>query len=263
MSQAPEITIETREDIALAAEMYDEFGYVLLKKIVPDAALREMTEQLTCAQTALIEGNLESRYGTELLDEPGATVDGKAHRHYVINCTDLSPAAHAAAKHEALHDIAKVVLDSADPWLNDYARFGVVFQDARADAGSKYSRIGWHADYNSDEDGGAWPSFAFTIHIDGTSPANGFLRVVPGSHKLEIDKDEIGSWAFNTVKGEVPVFAEQGDIILHDYKLWHAAARGTADGVHGRRRHVRGAWFGGDRLSSDHGIGTFYKNAAR
>ncbi len=261
--RAPEITIKTREDIALAAEMYDEFGYVLLKRIISETSLQKITEQLTGAQTDLIEGRLESRFGSELLDEPGAIIDGKRHRHYVINCTDLSSAAHAAANHELLFDIAKIVLKSANPWLNDYARFGVVFQDSRTDAGSKYSRIGWHADYNSDEESKAWPSFAFTIHIDPTSAANGFLRVVPGSHKLAVHKDEIGSWSFDYVPGEVPVFADCGDIILHDYRLWHAAARGTADGLSGMRRHVRGAWYSGERYAADHGIGTFYKNASR
>ncbi len=27
-----------------------------------------------------------------------------------------------------------------------------------------------------------WPATAVTLHIDGTGPDNGFLRVVPGSH---------------------------------------------------------------------------------
>ena len=184
-------------------------------------------------------------------------------RHYVINCSDLSASVAEAASLQIYKDVARRVFNVKEPWLNDYARFGVVYQDSRADAGSKYSRIGWHSDFNSNEASVAWPSFAFTIHIDSTSPANGFLRVVPGTHRREIDRDEIGSWAFGAVSGEVPVFAERGDVILHDYKLWHSAARGTADGAAGRRRHVRGSWYGGQYLPREHGIGEFYKNAAR
>ena len=49
--------------------------------------------------------------------------------------------------------------------------------------GSGYSRIGWHTDHQSGPHLDIWPGVAFTIHFDPTSPANGFLRVLPGSHR--------------------------------------------------------------------------------
>ena len=67
-------------------------------------------------------------------------------------------------------------------WLLDYEVFGVVYQDARPDPGSGYSRIGWHTDHQSGPHLDMWPGVAFTVHFDPTSPANGFLRVLPGSH---------------------------------------------------------------------------------
>lgn len=42
---------------------------------------------------------------------------------------------------------------------------------------------------------------------------------------------------FEKIRGEVGVYAERGDIILHDAYLWHSAARATDDAL---RRHVRG-----------------------
>ena len=251
------------DDLDGAVSAYDQLGFVILKNAVSSRELDTIEDELKEAQDKLINGQLADRYGTELLDEPGATFEGEPFRHYVINCTELSATALSVAKSRLLTTFAKKVFDGRKAWLNDYARFGVVYQDARTDEGSKYSRIGWHADYNSDEGSEAWPGFAFTIHIDPTSAANGFLRVVPGSHKLDKHKDEIGAWAFDHVEGEVPVFADRGDIILHDYRLWHAAARGTADGLSGRRRHVRGSWYAGQPYALDHGIGTFYKNASR
>ena len=250
-------------DLEALAEAYQQLGYVVLKGLISEATIAKIETDLALAQSQLVNGDLDEKYGSRLLDEPGALIEGKPYRHYVINCSDLSASVAEAASLQIYKDFAQRVFDVKEPWLNDYARFGVVYQDARANAGSKYSRIGWHSDFNSDEASVAWPSFAFTVHIDSTSPANGFLRVVPGSHRREIDRDEIGSWAFSAVPGEVPVFAERGDVILHDYKLWHSAARGTADGVAGRRRHVRGSWYGGQYLPREHGIGEFYKNAAR
>ena len=64
-----------------------------------------------------------------------------------------------------------------------HSRFGVVYQDARPGRESSYTRIGWHSDWQSGPNLDIWPSVAFTFHVDATSPANGFLRVVPGSHR--------------------------------------------------------------------------------
>ncbi|MEM6709312.1 MAG: phytanoyl-CoA dioxygenase family protein [Pseudomonadota bacterium] len=250
------------DDLATAAEIYRENGFVVLRNAVPESALQTMEAELTEAQARLTAGELDPYYGSDLLDEPGATLNGKPFRHYVIYCTDLSAAARTAAEDPRMATLLHQ-LYGGSPWLNDYCRFGVVYQDARPDTGSHYSRIGWHSDYQANESIESWPGFAFTIHIDSTSPANGFLRVVPGSHRTDVDAARLGAQRFAAIPGEVPVYAERGDIILHDYKLWHAAARGTDDGDAGRRRHVRGGWFAGEKLPQEHGIGYFNKNAAR
>ena len=64
---------------------------------------------------------------------------------------------------------------------------------------------------------------------------------------------------FEKVPGEVAVYAERGDILLHDCYLWHSAARATDDDS--RRRHVRGGYFGGTKPAA--GVEEFIKNAAR
>ena len=65
---------------------------------------------------------------------------------------------------------------------------------------------------------------------------------------------------FEKIRGEIPVYAERGDVILHDAYLWHSAARATDDTT--VRRHVRGGWQGGDTSLMDRETG-FVKNAAR
>ena len=84
-----------------------------------------------------------------------------------------------------------------------------------------------------------WPAVAFTIHFDPTSPANGFLRVLPGSHLGGTDGIPLG---FERVPGEIAVYQERGDVLFHHADLWHSAARGTADGSGAVRRHLRGSW---------------------
>jgi hypothetical protein len=147
-----------------------------------------------------------------------------------------------------------------DCWLLEDDRFGVVYQDARSGDGSGYSRIGWHSDAQSGPTLDWWPSVAFTIHLDPTSPENGFLRVVPGSHRGGTEAMPPG---FERVPGEVGVYCERGDVLLHHSDLWHSAARATEDPPGGIRRHVRGGWYGGKRPSAPHGLHDFVKNARR
>ena len=147
-----------------------------------------------------------------------------------------------------------------EAWLLEDDRFGVVYQDARPGAQSGYSRIGWHSDVQSGPNLRVWPSVACTIHVDATSPCNGFLRIVPGSHRGSTDEMPLG---FEHVPGEMAVYCERGDVLLHHSDLWHSAARATDDGVGAIRRHVRGGWYGGERLPPNHGVDDFVKNARR
>jgi ectoine hydroxylase-related dioxygenase (phytanoyl-CoA dioxygenase family) len=169
-------------------------------------------------------------------------------------------------------------------WLRGDQQFGTVYQDARPGKESGYTRIGWHSDWQASPSLDIWPSTAFTFHLDGTSPANGFLRVVPGSHRWatpapyrNVNNVEVPATAkpaggytdtpppfemplrFEAIPGEIPVYAERGDVILHDCYLWHSAARATEDDA--TRRHVRGGYFAG--TPSPAGVEEFVKNAAR
>jgi len=151
--------------------------------------------------------------------------------------------------------------------LREHSRFGVVYQDARADlgvqatnasAGIRTGRAARRLD--------VWPSAAFTIHIDATSPANGFLRVVPGSHRwatpapyenannaavpegakatgghTRLEPPFAMPLGFEKVPGEVAIYCDAGDVLFHDAYLWHSAASATETGA--IRRHIRGAWF--------------------
>lgn len=234
-------------------------GFVLVRGLYDEAVLTAVERECVDAQARLVRRELPDRHGTDVLDDPDAHVGGEPFAHYVCYVTDLSPAADAASRHPLLAELGRRLL-GPDPWLLDYERFGVVYQDARTGDGAYYSRIGWHSDWQAGPHLAMWPSFAFTIHLDGTSPANGFLRVVPGSHLGPPDGMPPG---FEHVPGEIGVYAERGDLILHDAHLWHAAARATDDGPAGIRRHVRGGWFGGERLPAGHGLDDFVKNAAR
>jgi ectoine hydroxylase-related dioxygenase (phytanoyl-CoA dioxygenase family) len=238
---------------------FDANGYATLRGILDESTLLGMEEELVEAAQLLAEGRLDPRHGTVVLDEPGAAIDGRPFAHYVCFATVASAHADQGVHHPALIDVAQRLL-GPNAWLLDYEQFGVVYQDARPDPGSGYSRIGWHTDHQSGPHLDIWPGVAFTIHFDPTSPANGFLRLLPRSHLGGAEGIPLG---FERVPGEIALYAERGDVLFHDADLWHAAARGTADGEPAIRRHLRGSWHGGTRLVVGHGTDDFVKNALR
>ena len=234
-------------------------GFATLRGVFDPGALVAAGCELADAQEGIVTGALDTRYATEILDEPGAAIDGRRFAHYVTFATQASPLAHRLVRDPALVEINRHLLGPA-AWLLDYEQFGIVYQDARPGPESGYSRIGWHTDHQSGPHLDIWPAIAFTIHFDPTSPANGFLRVLPGSHLGDTEGMPPG---FERVPGEIAVYQEFGDVLFHHSDLWHSAARATADGEDAVRRHLRGSWHGGERLPAGHGTDDFVKNALR
>ena len=277
----------TPEQPAELLAHYRRYGFVVVRGLLTEAEVDQVEAECVAAQQQVVAGELDERYGsTVFLDTVFLQDVAKADRfaNYIEYVHELSPAVRAAATHPGLVAIIAELL-GPDCWLNADHRFGVVYQDSRPGRESGYTRIGWHADWQSAPNLDIWPSTAFTVHVDGTSPANGFLRVVPGSHRWatpapfrnvnHVPVPE-GSRAagghtdepppfpmplgFEKVPGEIGVYADRGDVILHDAYLWHSAARATDDVA--TRRHVRGGYFPGDP-EGDGSREVFVKNAAR
>ena len=238
---------------------FETQGFAVLRGCFAADELDAMQRELETLQARLLAGELPEECGTAILDDPDADIDSKPFAHYVCEVTRFAPRTRAAVLHPTIVDAVTHIL-GPECWLLEDDRFGVVYQDARPGAGSGYSRIGWHSDAQSGPNLDWWPSVAFTIHLDATSPENGFLRAVPGSHRGGTDGMPPG---FERVPGEVGVYCERGDVLLHHSDLWHSAARATEDPPGGVRRHVRGGWYGGSKPAAPHGLRDFVKNARR
>jgi len=246
-------------EIDALVPFFEVNGYATVRGVFDEPALAEAEAELADAQRRLASGASEGRQRTAVLDDPDASIGGHPFVHYVCFATEVSDSAHRLVHRPVLVGVAHALLGPA-AWLLDYEQFGVVYQDARPDPGSAYSRIGWHTDHQSGPHLDIWPGVAFTIHFDPTSPANGFLRVLPGSHRGDTDGIPPG---FERVPGEIALYQDRGDVLFHHADIWHGAARGTADGADAIRRHLRGSWHGGTPLAVGHGTDDFVKNALR
>ena len=258
-SLARGLPVFSASDLDGLEPFFGEHGFAVLRGLYSQAELEELQTELERQQHRLLAGELPAECGTVILDEPDAVIDGEPFAHYVCHLTEVSTIARTATRHPAIIEVMARLLGE-QAWVLEDDRFGVVYQDARPGAGSGYSRIGWHSDHQSGPHLDIWPSVAFTIHIDATSPRNGFLRVLPGSHLGGTEEMPPG---FERIPGELALYCERGDVLLHHSDLWHAAARATDDGDGAVRRHVRGSWYGGTRLAPNHGLDDFVKNARR
>jgi ectoine hydroxylase-related dioxygenase (phytanoyl-CoA dioxygenase family) len=264
---------------------YREHGFAVLSGAIDPATLAAMETECVEAQERLTAGDLPAKYGTTTLIEGDAGEKATRFANYVIHITELSPTAEAVIHGEAVTGLVGRWLGETMWSAADSDQFGYVYQDARPGSESSYTRIGWHSDWQSGPHLPMWPASAVTIHIDETSPANGFLRVVPGSHRWatpppyenvngavvpagaaawggysEVPPPAPMPLGFDKVPGEIAVYLDRGDILFHDCYLWHSAALATD--ITARRRHVRGSWFSG-KAPETYGPADFVKNAAR
>ena len=272
------------EDLDGLDAFYREYGFAVLSGAVDAETSASLERECVSAQERLVAGALDPRHGTTQLIEGDAGEKATRFANYVIHITELSPTAYKVVHDDALVTLVQRWLGPAC-WSAETERFGYVYQDARPGPESSYKRIGWHSDWQSSPHLDMWPATAVTVHLDETSPANGFLRVVPGSHQWATPAPHCnvngavvppGSaptgghtstrppvempLRFEKVPGEMAVYAERGDVMFHDCYLWHSAAMGTD--LSSRRRHVRGSWYGGS-APADFGEADFVKNAAR
>jgi hypothetical protein len=263
---------------------YRRYGFAILSGVLDPASVARLEAECVEAQSQLIAGALDARHGTSELIEGDAGDKARRFANYVIHITELSPTAREIVRSPTVVDLIERWLGPTF-WSAESERFGYVYQDARPGRESSYSRIGWHSDWQSSPHLPMWPSTAITIHVDATSPANGFLRVVPGSHMWAtpapydnvngaVVPEGASPWGghtetpppvpmplgFDKVPGEIAVYAERGDILFHDCYLWHSAAVATDLGS--RRRHLRGSWYAGAQ-PAEFGPQDFVKNAAR
>ena len=224
--------------------------------------MSELEAALVSLQEQVREGSLDrARYGGDYLTSAADAVPEFV--NYVKDVTRLSEPAAAAFHHPVLQKLLRKCFGGLEPWemRPEYGRrFGVVYQDARPGMESAYNRIGWHSDRQAYPNSDFHPSIALTYHLDATSPANGFLRVVPGSHKRSTESLPL---RFEKVPGEVPAYNDAGDVMLHHCDLWHSAARATEDPPDGIRRHMRGSWFAGSQPKPGEELEEFNKNAVR
>lgn len=246
----------TDADIDEITRQYHDLGFVVIRDLFSPTEIDELADDLSRAHQALMRGDLDARHAAPELEPPNDTViDGVRFRNYVVYANQASAVADRMIRDSLISTLAPAMLDG-ESFLYDYDRHGVMYLDARG--ASAYKGLVWHPDFESTPDLPIWPATAFTINLDATSPENGFLRMLPGSHRNPpAQRPE----QYQKVPGEVAVYCERGDLLLHHSHLWHAASRPSNDEA--IRRHIRGKWCSGSPIAEGAWDGTMNNSATR
>ena len=208
------------------SEQFERDGYLILRQFVGPAALRELRAVVDAAMSPLLGPvEFESDVGY-----PGAPADrmaegGGTPRRLL----------HAVSRHAALRDFAtsKRLGDCIRQLLDAPAvRVSQCHHNCIMTKHPGYSsRTGWHQDiryWSFDQ-----PALISTWLAFGDETLdNGCLLVIPGSHRLELDRGQLDAALFlrddlpgnrALIERARPVLLAPGDLLLFHCRLFHAA----------------------------------------
>jgi len=118
---------------------------------------------------------------------------------------------------------------------------GLVFNHYVNTTNSNYSQLAWHTDVLRDIFYGnkVMPMLNLGLHLDYSSPENGGLRLLPGTHNKGVKTllfRKMYYLDYKEDKEEVGLTVEPGDLTIHDGRLWHRVAQSPLIGEKSRRR---------------------------
>lgn len=222
----PEIAEKKREQML-------RDGYCVVENVVPEAFLEELRQETE----RLIANHKEP---------PDLVYQGQ---HIGVNRTDN-------AVIEKLLSWPPSCQALADMGFGDFKSFGGVIILTKEPHGPA---LYWHQDWmrwNDPLSAAPWPQTIFlNYYLTDTSPANGCLRVIPGTHRKRIPfhdqlvpAHEQGARSidpnhpimFADHPDQVHVCSKAGSLVIADARLLHAAGRNTTD----KRRTLVLAWHG-------------------
>ena len=69
---------------------FAEHGFAIIRGLYTEEQLQELEIELERQQQRLLVGELPTKCGTVILDDPDAVIDGEAFAHYVCHVTEVS-----------------------------------------------------------------------------------------------------------------------------------------------------------------------------
>ena len=219
---------------------FDEHGFIHFSNFFTPAQVQEIIKASEDVQKKWIEEKVEKvngvpiKYGKDLNGEP------IVQRFAFIN--QHTPVLAEVLKDKRFDALLSLIGPGARLGINE--KDGMVFNHYVNGPESKFTKMGWHTDGLRDifiGGGKLNPMLNVGLHLSTLSPANGGLRIIPGTHRQSIWSMLFKKRYFidhKPDKNEIAIAPKAGDVTVHDGRLWHRVALSSVIGEESRRRVI-------------------------
>ncbi len=216
---------------------FDTYGFIHFKKFVPKETVAEMLSESQRVQQEWIEEERKVVNGVPI--KFGTDVDGKRIVQRFAFLNQFSPIFENFLKDPRLEALFEFI-GAPDSRIGINERDGLVFNHYVNTENSNFSQLGWHTDSLRDIFLGnkIMPMLNVGLHMDDSSPENGGLRILPGTHNKGIRTILFRKFYYSNKadKKEMGLTTESGDLTVHDGRIWHRVAQSPLIGEQSRRR---------------------------
>jgi ectoine hydroxylase-related dioxygenase (phytanoyl-CoA dioxygenase family) len=222
------------------AAFLQRHGYIVFDRVASDAEVDTILAEVDRVEAELLAAGKRKVYGVPVWF--GADPDGKDFLFRMGFTSVYSPFLGAFVRDPRFEPIRRLI--GADARIGDEEKDGVVFNRYVRSANSIRPNLAWHTDalrdvfYNRKMPG---PMLNVGLHFDRIRPADGGLRVLPGTHTQGVWSTLFRKIHFVTDapdRREVAVETWPGDLTVHDGRMWHRVEASPATGWASLRRSM-------------------------
>jgi ectoine hydroxylase-related dioxygenase (phytanoyl-CoA dioxygenase family) len=219
-------------------DFFDKYGFLHFKNFIDKETVNLILRESERIQDRWIREDVRMVNGVPI--KYGTDVDGKriVQRFAFIN--QFSSTLNDLLKDDRIKSLFQLI-GTTDCRIGEDEKDGLVLNHYVNTSDSNFTQLGWHTDALRDIFYGnkIMPMLNVGIHLDNSSPSNGGLRILPGTHNKGLTTLLFRKPYFisnKPDKRELGLTVEPGDLTVHDGRLWHRVAQSPFVGEKSRRR---------------------------
>lgn len=221
-------------------DFFNQYGFLHFKNFISADTVKAIHQEMDNIQKMWIAENRTSVNGVPI--PYGKDIDGSTIVQRFAFASLFSPMLKDLLSQERLTYLFPLLGAKAKNCrVGEHEKDGLVINHYINTDTSKFSQMGWHTDSLRDIFYGKkiMPMLNVGIHLDNSSPANGGLRLIPGTHTQSLKQMLFRKKYFVDYEPdpeEVGLTVSAGDLTVHDGRLWHRVALSPLVGEASRRR---------------------------
>lgn len=218
-------------------KFFDKNGFIHFRSVVSPNEVNEIITATEDLQLKWISKGVKKINGVPI--KYGFDENGREIVHRFPFTSQYCESVHRFVTSNKVQSL-KVLLPNGSR-IAENEKDGVIVNHYVNTSHSKFRQMGWHTDSMRDIFYGkkVMPMLNVGLYLDDSSSNKGGLRIIPGTHKQNIFSMLFKKAYFmnnEEDKNEVLVDARQGDMVIHDGRIWHRVAMSPLTGAESRRR---------------------------